>query len=179
VEGGEAVCDCLPGRAGHRCQDSICPAHFCLAGGTCLTLEGEPECLCRPGWTGDRCQLETNKTVLSPLGSGPGALAVPVLVWVLAALTATLATTVLALSCWVARLRRRPRVVRKRFISVPQSQQARPAADGSGVSLDIENCCDMTLCETPCFEPPVRGARAGRSCKSDKQSLLAACEEDY
>ena len=114
-------------------------------------LEGAPECLCTEGREGDRCQ------VLLPPGESP-APALPVLLLVLASSTGVLVLLVLGLALTVCRLRRRPRVVRKRFIAPPKAGPAggaegagagqRCGGVGDGVSLDIENCCNMTLCDT-------------------------------
>ena len=67
-----------------------------------------------------------------------------------------LTLVVVLLSVAVHRLRLRPRVVRKRFISVAggdvKDGPDRRASCGlpveDSLQLDIENCCNMTLCET-------------------------------
>ena len=67
-----------------------------------------------------------------------------------------LTLVVVLLSVAVHRLRLRPRVVRKRFISVAGGDvKDGPERRGScglpvedSLQLDIENCCNMTLCET-------------------------------
>ena len=77
----------------------------------------------------------------------------------MSSVTVVLAMVVVILSVAVHKLRLRPRVVRKRFISVaggeekvgraPRPSCVLPVEDG--VQLDIENCCNMTLCETVTF----------------------------
>ena len=80
----------------------------------------------------------------------------------LAYTTGLLSLVTIVLSVTLHRTRLRPRIVRKRFISVaaPGSVERgnkKPKADTSGcgglpvsdgLQLDIENCCNMSLCET-------------------------------
>ena len=143
------ICRCREGRSGARCEEAPCHNYCMGEGAVCLVLEGAPECLCTEGREGDRCQ------VLLPPSPAP---ALPVLLLVLASSTGVLVLLVLGLAVTVCRLRRRPRVVRKRFIAPPKAGPAGGAAGagaaqqcggaGDGVSLDIENCCNMTLCDT-------------------------------
>ena len=150
-------CSCAAGWAGPRCAEAACH-NWCLQG-TCVLLGEEPECLCGPGWAGDRCQERSSSTAAASSDPQPGAEERDqVLVWSLASATGLLALATLVLSVAVHRLRLRPRVVRKRFISVSRPEAAKEKARGSvagcglpveaGVALDIENCCNMTLCET-------------------------------
>ena len=144
-----ARCDCEEGWTGERCEVSLCH-NFCLHQADCLVIEDQPECLCQPGHHGDRCQLslhhrdETQSQTHLPL-------------YILAGVSGLLVLVIIFLSVTVHNLRLRPRVVRKRFISVagagaraPEEKPTRscglPVEDG--IQLDIENCCNMTLCET-------------------------------
>jgi len=86
---------------------------------------------------------------------------------------------VLSILCFcVFRLKKRPRVKRKRFISIHKGDRMRSQEQNSGITLDIEDCCNMTLCDTPCVEPPTRTPHKqskGRKCDlktGDKYSLL-------
>ena len=150
-------CSCAAGWAGPRCAEAACH-NWCLQG-TCVLLGEEPECLCGPGWAGDRCQERSSSAAAASSDPQPGAEGRDqVLVWSLASATGLLALATLVLSVAVHRLRLRPRVVRKRFISVSRPEAAKDKARDSvtgcglpveaGVALDIENCCNMTLCET-------------------------------
>lgn len=186
-------CQCKEGWRGARCEVSVCH-NFCLHDGECLVIEDQPECVCQHGHTGDRCQLidvlddheahdDHDKDDVQYCDQKTD---LPT--YLLSAVTAVLALAVLVLSVAVHRLRLRPRVVRKRFISVAggggKKTEARPSCGlpvEDGVQLDIENCCNMTLCETPCFEPPTRGPKKGRKskrCKGDKASLLDNCDDE-
>ena len=153
---GPASCDCEPGWRGERCEVSLC-RNFCLHGAECVVIEDQPECLCPPGHHGDRCQLAELVTVM-PLRD-PGETQGHFPLYILAGLSGLLALVVIFLSVAVHNLRLRPRVVRKRFISVAgagaraRASEAKPGRScglpvEDGVQLDIENCCNMTLCET-------------------------------
>jgi len=111
-----------------------------------------------------------------------------ILVVSLSATSFTLLLITGALAFVVFRLKQRPRIVRKRFIStspppVPSKNSCGGEDAGDGVRLDIEDCCNMTLCDTPCFEPPTRGPkrsagrRTGGGCQ-DKRSLLSNQDDD-
>ena len=129
-------------------------------GASCVVVEGAPECLCPLGYTGDRCTTPlpsaplhrppTPEDSLNPVET-PG-VPLDIAVVVLAATTAALFLTVVVLSVIIFRLRRRPKVVRKRFISrsreAPILQASCGGEQGDGVTLDIEDCCNLTLCDT-------------------------------
>ena len=158
---GRARCDCEDGWTGERCEVSLCH-NFCLHQANCLVIEDQPECLCQPGHHGDRCQLTlqhrdgTQSQTQLPL-------------YILAGVSGLLALVIIFLSVTVHNLRLRPRVVRKRFISVagagarapegkPTGSCGLPVPVEDGIHLDIENCCNMTLCETVGVTSPHRAA---------------------
>ena len=85
----------------------------------------------------------------------------------LTTVSGVLIIVVIVLSFMVHRLRVRPKIVRKRFISIgpahtghsaPGDNIGKEKRSGScggsslpvqdGIEFDIENCCNMTLCET-------------------------------
>ena len=148
-------CDCEAGWAGERCEVSLCH-NFCLYQAKCLLIEDQPECLCPPGHHGDRCQL-TEVVPLTLQQRDETQSHLPL--YILAGVSGLLALVIIFLSVTVHNLRLRPRVVRKRFISVAGAGAAARAPEGKpsgscglpvedGIQLDIENCCNMTLCET-------------------------------
>jgi len=193
VEDLQPTCQCTEGFFGVRCEIDKCH-NFCLGNGTCVIVEGEPECICEDGLHGERCQIQTlvqteTKDESDDTRGDPW-----LWVYILGTITGLLSLVVAVLSVKVHKMRLRPRVVRKRFISVPGTARKEaeivksnrscglPVQDG--IQLDIENCCDMTLCDTPCFEPPTRGpkkTKKSKSCKEtqDKKSLLDNDDEDF
>jgi hypothetical protein len=172
--------------------------NFCLEDGKCVIVEDEPECVCKDGFEGDRCEVENLPGSLrgeetqhnTTSESSP----ITPLVYILGSTTGGLTLLVIILSVLLHKMRLRPRVVRKRFISVAgpgkKSTDSNTASSScglpveDGIQLDIENCCNMTLCDTPCFEPPTRGPKKSSKAKSsnraqDKKSLLGDEDEDY
>ena len=153
-----ATCDCYEGWSGSRCQVDQCH-NYCLHQASCVILESEPECLCPPGYHGDRCQRVSGDTDLCSTDT--------VTMITLTTVSGVLIIVVIVLSFMVHRLRVRPKIVRKRFISIgpahtghsaPGDNIGKEKRSGScggsalpvqdGIEFDIENCCNMTLCET-------------------------------
>jgi len=178
---------------GSRCEIDPC-SNFCLPHSfACRVVEGGPECFCPAGWSGDRCHLHQDSILPSPpsrhvvplLNVSVASLNIIVISLAVASFLLLLLVAVLAIT--VHRLKQRPRIVRKRFISttsptVPSENSCGGGDAGDGVRLDIEDCCNMTLCDTPCFEPPTRapkksGGRRAGGCQ-DKRSLLANQDDD-
>ncbi|KAF4518617.1 hypothetical protein B566_EDAN005942 [Ephemera danica] len=109
------------------------------------------------------------------------------IVFSLVAVCLTLLIVVGALTGRVVVLSRRPRirrrvVVSRKEMSVPKGHSGEPGSSRRGVQhgdtceITIENCCNMNICETPCFEPPVRSP-GKLSKKDEKKNLLANMEE--
>jgi len=190
------VCDCYEGYHGQRCELDKC-FNFCLEDGVCVIIEDEPECLCKEGYEGDRCHINSFPGIIRSqehLNTTSAILTTnSTMVYILGGTTGVLTIIVVVLSFFLHKMRLRPRVVRKRFISVAgpgrkssdnksgNSSCGLPVEDG--VQLDIENCCNMTMCDTPCFEPPTRGPKKSSKPSSpraqDKQSLLDNDDEDF
>ena len=154
LAGQDPVCLCEEGRRGDRCQEDLCQ-NYCLHHGQCVVIEDEPVCVCRPPHHGDRCHLGDTEESAGDCQNKNDLLLV-----IMSSVTVVLAMVVMILSVAVHKLRLRPRVVRKRFISVsgreekvvgtePRPSCGLPVEDG--IQLDIENCCNMTLCETVTF----------------------------
>lgn len=191
-EADSATCSCDEGWSGVRCETDPCH-NLCLNDGECILLDGDPECLCQLGQLGDRCQVVTSISTREEDSSSRA------LILTLATTTGLLSLVTIVLSVSLHRTRLRPRIVRKRFISVaaPGSEDRgnkKPKTNASGcgglpvndgLQLDIENCCNMSLCETPCFEPPHQASSVPKTKKGrilrggdgdDKRRLLANCD---
>jgi len=102
----------------------------------------------------------------------------------LLAFCSVLMVVVAVLSKRVLELRRRPRI-KKRIIvnkNVTQPMTSRPTSpDGGQCEITIENCCNMNICETPCFEPDFRQpeatlSRSRKEGKEEKRGLLGNME---
>ena len=134
-------------------------ANFCLNAGNCSLddITGGPVCACAPGHSGLRCELDGFYFWAFVIASSVASLAV---------------ASVLCLGITHFRsLRRRqpPVVISKRRPSAVRSFTGGAAMQKStkgmfgakscgrdGAVVDLEDCCHMTLCETPCVEATFR-----------------------
>ena len=117
------VCDCYEGYHGKRCEVDKC-FNFCLEDGVCVIIEDEPECLCKEGYEGDRCHIERLPGIIRSQGhflnttSATNSSQITTMVYILGGTTGVLSILVVVLSVFLHKMRLRPRLVRKRFISV-------------------------------------------------------------
>ncbi|XP_063244901.1 protein cueball isoform X2 [Bacillus rossius redtenbacheri] len=173
---GEPECHCRGGYEGRRCQDPPGVRRLCgllcargrapdlcscsdyrelaPAGGdnetwSALQAEGRPAGFCRPDWT------------------------FVAMVCVSVFLTVVIGVLVVK----ICHLRRRPRIKKRIIVSKNVSPlTSRPHSSGEQCEITIENCCNMNVCETPCFEPQLRTSKS--SSKSDeRRNLLVDMEE--
>jgi hypothetical protein len=161
--------------------------------GSCSIIDGHPVCSCPINHTGARCEI--SKEGLSAAISDEAYIN---LVYILPTIIAFQAVAIIILAVCLYKFRKRPRIVRKRFISaskyadkVDRSHRKRRnkddtknivraaehLGDGGGVQLDIEDCCNMAMCDTPCLEPPNVKAKKifgnlKKSCHSSDRSAL-------
>ncbi|XP_053996535.1 protein cueball [Hylaeus anthracinus] len=97
-------------------------------------------------------------------------------------LIAVLSLVIIVLSYYINKLRRRPRI-RKRFVVSKGGVTpltSRPQVPDNQCEITIENCCNMNICETPCFEPNLRTPMPENknNKKEEKNSLLDNMEEN-
>ncbi|XP_050545727.1 protein cueball [Daktulosphaira vitifoliae] len=97
---------------------------------------------------------------------------------ILVVFAVSLGTLSLVLVRRVRFLGRRPRI--KKRIVVNKSitpLTSRPVQQNQQCEITIENCCNMNICETPCFEPdfrvPKHGLLSNKPKKEDKVNLLS------
>ncbi|XP_039755453.1 protein cueball [Pararge aegeria] len=198
---GQPTCKCRNGFSGPRCEASVCYSQ-CLNDGECSVSEtGKPVCKCAHDFEGDRC--ETRKiipTTIAPAIESCNCTAVtsgsknedafvesdvcstgwdtvrdPILM-VLGTLTGLLCLVCALLITKILHLKKRPRIKRRIIVNKNVTPlTARP----DQCEITIENCCNMNICETPCFEPrnairPTLGdAKPG---KEEKRNLIANME---
>ncbi|XP_043227957.1 protein cueball-like [Amphibalanus amphitrite] len=181
-------CRCPPGFAGDRCEQDQCH-NYCLGGGTChRDVGGRVLCSCPPGASGDRCQHQASAAAAAAAAGcdpalGMSSTALRLLVCGLLVLLALQAALLAVLGI---RLRRAARAAarsaacpppqsqpKKRFVAVGRQLRPRP----SPPRRDIEDCCQMTLCETPCVVSTAACERQGlvdqKSSGCDNSQALA------
>ncbi|KAG6801453.1 protein cueball [Apis mellifera caucasica] len=92
-----------------------------------------------------------------------------------------LALVIIVLSYYVNKFRKRPRI-KKRFVVSKGGVTpltSRPQLPDNQCEITIENCCNMNICETPCFEPKLCATPGTNgSKKEEKNSLLDNMEEN-
>lgn len=74
------------------------------------------------------------------------------------------------------RRRGRPRINKRIIVNknVTPLTYSRPQPTVDQCEITIENCCNMNVCETPCFEPPQ--LRKSKNAKDEKKNLLKNME---
>jgi len=171
---------------------------YCFNGGRCSqTQTGQLDCKCRDGFTGARCENKidgggssSSSSSSSETWAAHDISALSEMKRQLSSALVCIAVTcgalvivVIALSIRVHQLSRRPRI-RRRFFGPSAGKSGKSgkpqdaaAAAASGPTMDIENCCNMNECETPCTEPPSRTPKFSRADRpNDGQKLLGGCQ---
>ncbi|KAF7385234.1 hypothetical protein HZH66_012320 [Vespula vulgaris] len=187
---GEAECKCIGTFTGKRCERDICEG-YCLHDGECSLQNNTPFCKCKYS-KGGRCEIltdmptvnvdtfscrctENNHTSEKMLALDENCES-KTLLFVLIALIIVLIILILVMSFYLHKLRRRPRI-KKRFVVSKGGitpLTSRPQLTDNQCEITIENCCNMNICETPCFEPKLRTpmSRSNNTKKDEKNSLL-------
>ncbi|XP_043273740.1 protein cueball isoform X2 [Venturia canescens] len=197
---GQPRCKCGPSFQGPRCEQNVCLGH-CLNDGYCSIKNGEPYCTCKNS-RGPRCEqvhdvdeicsifclsgLTSLSTIdtslcscanetqnLGELSTYADKLWCKTVILGLSTLSGLLFVLVGILSFYVHKFRHQRRI-RKHIVvnkaSTPLT--ARPQIAGDQCEIMIENCCNMNICETPCFEPKLRNTDSRIRKKDEKNSLL-------
>ncbi|OWR44498.1 protein cueball isoform X1 [Danaus plexippus] len=195
---GKPQCKCQAGFTGQRCELNVCYG-YCLNDGECSLIQNKPSCKCANNFEGVRCETlkpepikttdtpfvepcnctQVNSSSLLMLGcvSGWDTVRDPVLL-ALGVLAGLLALTSAVLAANVLYLRRRPRIKKRIIVNKSGTPlTARPDA----CEITIEDCCNMNICETPCFEPrnsirpTLVDAKPG---KEEKRNLISNMEQE-
>ncbi|KAL0120303.1 hypothetical protein PUN28_008155 [Cardiocondyla obscurior] len=196
---GLPECRCTGTFSGARCETDVCIGH-CLYDGECSVQDGKPICRCKYS-QGTRCEEpnditeictiycasnrelhsisvtscrctdfnETaNKITLSDHFQNDTLL--PILFGVF---TGVFLLMIAALSYYVNKLRRRPRIKRHYVVSKGVTPLTSRPQISDQCEITIENCCNMNICETPCFEPKLRnGAPRSNNMKKEEKNFL-------
>ena len=200
---GLPTCNCSGTFAGLRCETDQCKG-YCLFGGQCSVQNKRPICKCKYmegprceklrnitqlceifcartepvtasiSTTICRCD-KANETMAQMIMTGED-YEYKTLLLIFCSFTALLVLVIIVLSYYVIKLRRRPRI-RKRFVVSKDGitpLTSRPQLPDTQCEITIENCCNMNICETPCFEPKLRtaGPGTGVTKKEEKNSLI-------
>ncbi|XP_021966385.1 protein cueball [Folsomia candida] len=164
----------------------------CLNGAACFKIHDQLHCLCKPGFLGPNCGDEEEKrgtdcikaTEWASSNNNPSM--TPVITVALVGLTClvvVLLLVVAGLLCKVRRWRKKPTIRRRVVVSHRSDLEANPSTVCE--MIDIENCCNMNVCETPCYERmgsfsvgssvESGGGRTRKtSVKEDKKCLLSS-----
>ncbi|EZA62044.1 Protein cueball [Ooceraea biroi] len=199
---GLPECECTGTFSGARCEKDVCNG-YCLYDGDCFIQNGMPFCSCKYS-KGIRCEepndiaeicaiyCASDRAELSDISvtscrctdanqtaeritlndNFQSGTLLPIFITVIALLL----LMIVGLGCYVNQLRRRPRIKRRFVVSkggvTPLT--SRPQIPDNQCEITIENCCNMNICETPCFEPKLRNGvpRSNSTKKEEKNSLL-------
>nr|XP_026499308.1 protein cueball [Vanessa tameamea] len=203
---GQPECKCKRGYKGTRCEAYIC-SQYCLNEGVCsLGNNDKLVCKCTNDFAGERCESRKIEATVAPtiescnctkgdnatrsLGTSSNDLYIdencssgwdpirdPILM-VLGTLCGLLCLICAMLITKILYLKRRPRIKKRIIVNKNVTPlTARP----DQCEITIENCCNMNICETPCFEPrnairpTLVDAKPG---KEEKRNLIANMEQD-
>uniref|UniRef100_A0A8D8TP21 Protein cueball n=1 Tax=Cacopsylla melanoneura TaxID=428564 RepID=A0A8D8TP21_9HEMI len=202
VDANQTHCECKEGYAGSRCEESetVCRMWCLLRNDVNRFNLNEPSnCRCarfhesveessdvlsvKKHSTVESSQVTLDLdngteslTITSHEDSGSPYPALSTIVITLGVLCALLVLTVIYLSMRIHLLSKRPRIKKRIIVNKTTPLTARPQPDQCEIT--IENCCNMNICETPCFEPEFRtpivksSSSSNRNKCEDKRTLL-------
>lgn len=190
-EGKQPKCRCKPGYRGERCEEYSCN-NYCLNGGKCaLNNETVPECQCGDEFAGKRCEIAVR--ICNTYSDDPQwqqyclgisktlPMMEPKVTYCKESFNRTVVYTslcftvtfvlLLIIILTVHRMMKpqRPRITKKMVVTPMTS---RPPA--TQCEITIENCCNMNVCETPCFDTKLLKKSQK---KEDKLYLLEDIED--
>ncbi|KAK9295184.1 hypothetical protein QLX08_010428 [Tetragonisca angustula] len=205
---GLPTCRCNDTFIGPRCETDLCK-DYCLHDGQCSVQDEKPVCKCKYS-EGARCEILSNTELCEVFCANTGPVPTSVatancgcaernqesaqmvtakedneyrtILPILSVIVGVLVFVIAVLSYYVNKFRKRPRI-KKRFVVSKGGVTpltSRPQLPDNQCEITIENCCNMNICETPCFEPKLRAAAPGTngSKKEEKNSLLDNMEEN-
>ncbi|KOC64648.1 Protein cueball [Habropoda laboriosa] len=206
---GLPMCKCNKTFVGPRCETNPCK-DYCLHDGQCSIQNEKPVCKCKYSEgsrceslsnTTVLCEIFCANTESVPTSVATATCRCAeerkgfaqmvtfrendeygTLLPIFSAFVCVLVLVIIVLSYYVNKFRRRPRI-KKRFVVSKGGVTpltSRPQLPDNQCEITIENCCNMNICETPCFEPKLCTAPPGTNGtkKEEKNSLLDNMEEN-
>ncbi|KAG7205627.1 hypothetical protein KM043_007590 [Ampulex compressa] len=200
---GVPECECASTYVGPRCERNVCDG-YCLHDSQCSVQNGKPTCKCKYSngprcenlsdivefctafcndnvtdlvtFEANPCRCAEMNQMAAKIVTYSESFEYSTLLPIFTALIVVLVLLIAVLSYYVNKLRRRPRI-KKRFVVSKGGVTpltSRPQIPDNQCEITIENCCNMNICETPCFEPKLRnaGPRSNNTKKEEKNSLL-------
>ncbi|KAG5680972.1 hypothetical protein PVAND_010446 [Polypedilum vanderplanki] len=195
-------CSCTKGFIGERCEIDAC-SNYCMNGGKCsINNMRKPICECVENFKGERCEndheietkiiptssiaIENNESDTKILSKCPVRMN---LTYVILSMCVTLSLLFFLIILLVIRRFHKPMrpKIRKKYVVHKNIEplQCRPTTEQCEVI--IEDCCNMNICDTPCFDPKILQQEineanikvkltSSKKCKDDKQNLLKNME---
>ncbi|KAI5720860.1 hypothetical protein M8J77_012616 [Diaphorina citri] len=182
IDVNQTHCECPSGYFGNHCEGSefLCRA-YCL-------LKNDVDRFALPETSSCRCEkyhdsMESSQVNID-LDNGTESLTitshedtassstVSTFILALGTICTLLVVLVMYLSLRIHKLSKRPRIKKRIIVNKTTPLTARPQPDQCEIT--IENCCNMNICETPCFEPEFRTpiVKGSKSRSEDKRNLL-------
>lgn len=177
-------CECALGYEGDRCEQAVGDniQEFCdrycrhfAANTETVVLQTSQFCRCQN--TGE--ELSNVSVAIAHVIDGRGSC-----MWrdlndsiriILLLICVVLAVTIVVLMRHICQLRKRPRIKKRIIVNKSVTPlTSRPQPDQCEIT--IENCCNMNICETPCFEPEFRTPLHSNGKKEEKKNLLTSIE---
>lgn len=178
------ICKCQIGFAGSRCQNDLCH-NFCLNEGICVIGNSTfPECHCKDKYSGKRCQFKLVSNNFIDISQNDLYLYMFISMVILSIIL------IILLMAQTYFYRRRNNMVKKqksidsppqiikskrhRVISGSKNGDLLNKSSSLTCSVELEDCCQMTLCDTPCVEVASyrKAKRRGVSVSEDDTSVL-------
>ncbi|GLV44881.1 cueball [Carabus blaptoides fortunei] len=176
-------CDCPTGYSGQKCEKLDTPQPPCSCEGGVIIIsseDGKPMCSCNKTVSYQHepdivtaasvSELLTSETEVMKRLHDP-------IIMIFMFTTVLLLFVIVVMSVALYRMRnRRPRIKKRIIVNKNVTPlTCRPNSTTEQCEITIENCCNMNICETPCFEPEqIRGFQ--RTKTEEKKTLLTSME---
>ncbi|XP_034949376.1 protein cueball [Chelonus insularis] len=199
LENGRPHCNCDENYQGQHCEQNVC-SNYCLNDGDCTLKEGEPHCTCKYS-QGVRCEEILNATEVcmnicnsvqstsnelnldgcrceevhydKKISYGDNCPETKMFMIIFLTIIGVLLIIITILGYILFITRKKP-IIKKRFVvnkNILTPLTSRPSSNNQ-CEIVIENCCNMNLCETPCFDPALEKFSPKQITRNEKELLL-------